>query len=265
MTADVLLILSGVLLLLIGILGGGFEVKELRVPKVTTVPRLVSIVIGIPLLFVGVSPHLPGSGQEDAQPGGSTAAIPPSAMTTPLVAPAPGSAVPGAGTTNPAPAAPQASPVQPPTIQTRPPAEVTSPPRLVSAGTTRPEQAAELNRYEQVVADQLNAYAAALVADGYTLYDIGSGILEENASEDFEIVMEGGYAYAVVGVCDQDCDDLDLLLLDSRGDLVAEDTEEDDVPVVLTEVQISDTYRISAEMYTCSGATCIFGIGIFRK
>jgi hypothetical protein len=60
----------GGILLLIGILGGGFELKELKVPKVTLGPRLLASVVG--LIFVGVGIGMMGgdtkSGSEANKP-----------------------------------------------------------------------------------------------------------------------------------------------------------------------------------------------------
>lgn len=57
----------GGLLLLIGVVGGGFEVKELKVPKVGTGVRVLSVLIGV--LFIGLGF---GSTPSDPQPGPST-------------------------------------------------------------------------------------------------------------------------------------------------------------------------------------------------
>jgi hypothetical protein len=51
----------GCLLMLTAILGGGFEVKELKVPKVGRASRLAACVFGMLFIFIGVKPVLPGS------------------------------------------------------------------------------------------------------------------------------------------------------------------------------------------------------------
>ncbi|TCC51507.1 hypothetical protein E0H73_41050 [Kribbella pittospori] len=54
MTLSVLAGFFGGLLLLVAAVGGGFELRELKVPKVTAVGRLVSAVVGITLVFVAI-------------------------------------------------------------------------------------------------------------------------------------------------------------------------------------------------------------------
>ena len=55
MTSQTVVFIFGGILMLIGILGGGFEVKELKVPKVAGAARLVSLIAGVVLLGVGIT------------------------------------------------------------------------------------------------------------------------------------------------------------------------------------------------------------------
>lgn len=61
MGLDVLAFGFGALLLLVGIFGGGFEIKELKLPKVTWLPRLATGFFGFMFIMVGVSVHEPKS------------------------------------------------------------------------------------------------------------------------------------------------------------------------------------------------------------
>lgn len=45
MTPELLLFIFGALLILIGILGGGFDVKELKIPKVGAGVRICAILV----------------------------------------------------------------------------------------------------------------------------------------------------------------------------------------------------------------------------
>lgn len=51
----------GCLLLFVALLGGGFEIKELKVPKVGRASRLASCVLGMVFIFIGFSPALAGA------------------------------------------------------------------------------------------------------------------------------------------------------------------------------------------------------------
>jgi hypothetical protein len=54
MTAATMFLLFGGGLLLIAILGGGFEIREVKIPKVEKGPRILSAVVGVLSLIVGL-------------------------------------------------------------------------------------------------------------------------------------------------------------------------------------------------------------------
>jgi hypothetical protein len=51
----------GAMLLLIGILGGGFEIKELKIPQVGRVPRFLAASVGALFIILGVGMESKGS------------------------------------------------------------------------------------------------------------------------------------------------------------------------------------------------------------
>jgi hypothetical protein len=55
MERETLLIILGGLLLAVGILGGGFSIKELQVPTVGMIPRVIAFVIGVALIGFGAN------------------------------------------------------------------------------------------------------------------------------------------------------------------------------------------------------------------
>jgi hypothetical protein len=54
MSADTVLFVLGALLLLAGILGGGFEVKELKIPQIRGGTRMLAGVVGLGLIVMGI-------------------------------------------------------------------------------------------------------------------------------------------------------------------------------------------------------------------
>jgi hypothetical protein len=57
MNLQLLSFLLGALLLLVGILGGGFDIKEVKIPKVGTLPRMGAFAAGVFFLYVGFVGH----------------------------------------------------------------------------------------------------------------------------------------------------------------------------------------------------------------
>jgi hypothetical protein len=59
MTPTLVLTLLGAILLLVGLLGGGFEVKELKIPRVGWAARIPALLAGSLLLLLGIAPKQP--------------------------------------------------------------------------------------------------------------------------------------------------------------------------------------------------------------
>ena len=57
MSIDAVAFAFGAILLLIGILGGGFELRELRIPTVSKPIRIISVVVGVFMLLLGIGIH----------------------------------------------------------------------------------------------------------------------------------------------------------------------------------------------------------------
>lgn len=82
MTIGAVLLVFGMLLLLIGILGGGFEMKELKIPKVGPLPRVIAFKLSILFLLLGTSmilaefrPYDDGTSVSGASEGGSSTGV----------------------------------------------------------------------------------------------------------------------------------------------------------------------------------------------
>jgi hypothetical protein len=66
MTLQTLSFIFGALLLLVGILGGGFEIKEVRIPTIATGGRVVSSIAGLVFIAVAMSPFVVSNRAGDA-------------------------------------------------------------------------------------------------------------------------------------------------------------------------------------------------------
>jgi hypothetical protein len=91
------------------------------------------------------------------------------------------------------------------------------------------------------------------------------GSLRTGASYNHAIQLNGGTSYSLVGVCDNDCSDLDLRLFDSAGREVDSDLLTDDTPVVSVQPRRTGTYTVRAIMTTCSSQPCRYGIGVYGR
>lgn len=205
MTTEILLVGIGALMILTGLVGGGLEIKELKIPTIGPGPRMGAGAVGAILLALGL--NLVPRGQTEAP-----AVVEEASVIAPLDP------------------APESGP----------------------------------NPYVEVVYGQLEMARQRLSPEGFEMVGSTAGALAANEADDFSIRLDDGFEYKIVGVCDQDCSDLDLALFDSFDELVASDVLDDDMPV-LDVFGEAGSYWIAAHMYECQRAPCVFGIAVFRR
>jgi hypothetical protein len=101
---------------------------------------------------------------------------------------------------------------------------------------------------------------------GYSMtHSIYTGSLNASARENVTVNLDIGTEYQVMGVCDTDCTDVDLVVRDSGGNEVGSDVLDDDVPIVAVTPRRSGTYQVTVIMANCSAEPCRYGIGVFGK
>jgi hypothetical protein len=139
-------------------------------------------------------------------------------------------------------------------------------PCLVAAALLAPAAATAQNQWQQTVRHQVGQHSDLLSGRGYTMSgDVYDGKLDADAIEDLTITLRPGISYAFMGVCDEDCHDVDLRLYDPDGDEVASDVRSDDWPIVTVTPPFKGTYRVRVVMANCSRNPCFYGIGLFTK
>ncbi|MEM1391705.1 MAG: PPC domain-containing protein [Cyanobacteria bacterium P01_H01_bin.150] len=89
--------------------------------------------------------------------------------------------------------------------------------------------------------------------------------LAHRRSNSIRIRLRAGKSYAIVGVCDRDCRDLDIALYDSAGNRIASDFKNDDTPFITINPNRSGTYRIRVNMARCNNNPCYYGVGAFGQ
>lgn len=93
--------------------------------------------------------------------------------------------------------------------------------------------------------------------------DAVTGTLEAGQDEEFEMELEAGQNYIFVGVCDENCSDLDITIYDEDGDEIDSDVEMDDTPMVMIEAEEDMKVTIKVTMATCDDE-CHFGLGVYQ-
>ena len=127
-------------------------------------------------------------------------------------------------------------------------------------------QATAQNSYQQQIRTQLQAASDTIRGHGYTAdREPMMGSLNNAANEGMMVNLQGGVRYAIVGVCDNDCTDVDLRIWAPDGAKLAEDILTDDTPVLEFTATVTGQYRLSVEMATCSTNPCYWGFQVFRR
>ncbi len=123
---------------------------------------------------------------------------------------------------------------------------------------------AEANEFEEQVNAQLDAVAKRLLGEGARRsHEPYIDAIDNRKSDTITIELDAGDSYALVGVCDVDCSDMDMFLYDAYGNELDRDVEDDDVPVVTLDTKYTGKYTIRVEMIACSENPCYYGIGTF--
>lgn len=91
------------------------------------------------------------------------------------------------------------------------------------------------------------------------------GALDANENEDAKFALRKGRSYAFVAVCDDDCDDVDIVLYDSRGSKVKVDDRESSLAIVAYKAIISGDHFVRVQMYSCAVEPCGYGLQVYVK
>ena len=117
----------------------------------------------------------------------------------------------------------------------------------------------------QVVQVQLDSATVLMASQGFAPIGFpANGSLDDGENATLELHLNEG-SYMIVGVCDQDCTDLDLVLTQQTGREVAADREMDDVPMLIAEIGTAGRHVLSVNMAGCSVEPCGWGVRLFER
>jgi hypothetical protein len=108
--------------------------------------------------------------------------------------------------------------------------------------------------------------SATFEQEGYRFAGFAhEGALDYGGRESVAIRLSAGTDVMLLGVCDVDCDDLDLAILDTEGRRVDVDTSTDDAPVVSITPKRTGLYTVGVQMAGCSAEPCRYAIQAFAR
>lgn len=83
--------------------------------------------------------------------------------------------------------------------------------------------------------------------------------LQPNATYRWQVNLNGGAQYRVIGACDNECTNVDIEVADASGRVLASDVLPDDYPVVTFTAPANGAYQVRIIMRTCTIAPCYAG------
>ncbi len=124
--------------------------------------------------------------------------------------------------------------------------------------------AAQSSEYNRQLDEQLRQSRASYLPSGQSIVrgPLG-GSLDEGATINYTFQLVAGRSYTILGVCDNDCSDLDITLYDPGGNEVAEDVLTDDKPVASHTARRSGRYRATVTMASCSTGACFYAVAAY--
>lgn len=135
---------------------------------------------------------------------------------------------------------------------------------LAAAALAAGSPATAQNTYQQQIRAQLARRAANALQHGYTAdREPVYGALNDDDSDQKAVTLRAGAHYVIIGVCDEDCSDVDLRLYGPDGTKIIEDIETDDYPTLQFTAPVTGTYRLSVEMATCRQNPCYWGVQVY--
>jgi|CXWL01.1.fsa_nt_gi hypothetical protein len=141
-----------------------------------------------------------------------------------------------------------------------------APPLQQQAPSQLPPSAAAGAQPQNVILSQLQQAQMALSQQGFQV--VGqpfSGSLAQGQTWNVPAELYMGVEYRVLGVCDADCGDLDLIMYDASGAMLAQDTAVTSQPMVALLPGYNGNHVIQVQMYNCSAAPCYYALALYGR
>jgi hypothetical protein len=127
--------------------------------------------------------------------------------------------------------------------------------------------ASQGDRWDQQVNKALERSATTLKDRGYQRLGLPVfGLLFVDESGKFEFPVSGSAELMVVGACDDDCNDLQLVITNGTGYEIDAARGPGNTPVVrVSPPMLSGRYRVTVTMAGCKMSPCRYGVAAFSR
>ncbi len=120
--------------------------------------------------------------------------------------------------------------------------------------------------YQQQILDRLGQVEQAFVAQGFQQIAAPvSGQLPQGQFASVPVNLQAGGDYRIIGVCDNDCSDLDLVLYDENNNVISQDNLTDATPIVSVAPQWTGAFTVNAVMHNCTVQPCYYALVLYGR
>lgn len=138
-------------------------------------------------------------------------------------------------------------------------------PQQMAAAQTPQGQAGQ-NVYQQQILQQLAQVEQAFVAQGFQqVSQPVTGQLGAGQYQNWPVSMSVGYDYRIIGVCDNDCGNIDLIIYDENNVQVAQDVLADATPIAAVAPAWTGAFTAQAVMQHCNVQPCYYALVLYGR
>ena len=118
--------------------------------------------------------------------------------------------------------------------------------------------AAQANRWQRQVQEQLERVSPHARTTK-------TGVLNLEESEWFAVTLTAGVSYSIIGVCDNDCSSLQLVLATPDRNELGTDRRGENFPVVRFTPPETRVFRVKVVMDACLVSPCWYGVAVVER
>ncbi len=148
---------------------------------------------------------------------------------------------------------------------TAPPAQTAMAPPQAAASLPSQPQEAPVN-YQQQILQRLGQVEQVFASEGFQqVSPPASGQMPQGQVMTHPVTLNVGGEYRIIGVCDNDCGDLDLILFDGYNNQIAQDQLADATPVVAVTPAQGGQFTVQAVMHNCTVNPCYYALVLYGR
>ncbi|MCK9303600.1 MAG: hypothetical protein M0P35_10480 [Bacteroidales bacterium] len=115
-----------------------------------------------------------------------------------------------------------------------------------------------------VVVSQMEALDYTARTNGYYYITHFYNTLNDGYYRTHQVYLAAGQNYLVHALCDEDCTDIDVEIIDAYGNVI-DDNDDSDLAICKFYVYSSGNFTVKITMYDCEYSPCSYGVGVYGR